>query len=102
MHFTVPSGNLKNKNELKKLKNLHDFFRAVWKMLLDLLVLKFENLDTVRQCGLRCLCFVEEIDDFAVRKGLFYVVVAKVNNCVPVSKSFSPNAIAENDLFLPV
>ena len=71
-------------------------------MLLDLLILKFENLDTVRHCGLRCLCFVKEIDNFAVRKGLFDVVVAKVNNCVPVSKSFSPNAIAENDLFLPV
>jgi hypothetical protein len=93
---------LKNIVRNKGKINLHNLFGTVWEMLLNLFVLKFEHLNAVWHCRLCCLGLVEEIDDFAIWESLFDILVAKINYGVPIAKSFTPNAVAENDFFFAI
>ena len=74
--------------------------RAIREVLLNLVVLKLKDLEAVRESRLRCLGFVEKVDDFASRKGLFYVLILEKDNLVAIRPNLSLHSVRENYLFL--
>ena len=77
-----------------------DFLRAVREVLLDLLVLEFEDLHPVGEGGLGCLCIREEVADFSALEALLDVVVLEEHYLVAIRPDFPLHAVGEDDLFL--
>ena len=71
-------------------------------MLLDLVVAELEYLQFVWESRLGSLCLSKEVDNFAIREGLFDVLVVKIDDSVSIWEWFTLNAIVEDDLFLTV
>lgn len=71
-------------------------------MLFDLVVSKFENLKTIRERGLCCLCLSEVVYNSLISIGLLDVIVVEVDNGVSVREHLSLHSIVEDDLFLSV
>ena len=71
-------------------------------MLLYLLVLELEDLQTVREGGLCGARFCEEIDCASIWEGLLNVFVGEPHYLVAVWPDFAPDSVRKNDLFLSV
>lgn len=100
----VPSGNLDikwNKHKSKRLY-LHNFFCSIREMLLNLLVVEFEHLESVRHRRLSGLGFMEVVDDALIGEGLLQIAVAEVHYCVAVREGLSSHFVAEDHFFLPI
>jgi len=69
-------------------------------MLFNLLVCKFEYLETIRVSRLSSFSLREVVDDPLVREGLLDIFICKVNDQVPIRESLPSNTIRKNDLFL--
>ena len=77
-----------------------DLLRPVWEVLLDLVVLEFEDLEPVRERRLRSLSLGEEVDDFAAREGLFDVLILEEHDLIAILPNLSLDAIGEDDFLL--
>jgi len=53
-------------------------------VLLDLVVAELEYLQFVWESRLSSLCLSKEVDNFAIREGLFDVLVVKVDDSVTI------------------
>ena len=69
-------------------------------MFFNLLVCKFEYLQTIRVRSLRSFSLSEIVNNSLVRKGLLDIFVCKIHNQVAVSVGLPPNPISENDFLL--
>ena len=94
MHFIVPSGNLLH-NYLSWIKDLHNFFRAIWEMLFYLLVSKLEYLESIRECCLGCFGFSKIINYSLIRISLFDIIIIEINDCITVWELFTLNPIVK-------
>ena len=77
-----------------------DLLGLVWEVLLNLVVLELEHLETVGVSRLRCLCLCKKVDDFPSWEGLFDVLVLEKHHLIAVRPNFSLHTVRENDLFL--
>lgn len=71
-------------------------------MLLNLVVCKFEDLQTIWEGGLGGLSLCKIVHDLLVWVGLLDIVVIEVDNGVSVGEDFPLNSIVEDDLFFPI
>ena len=79
-----------------------DFFRPVRVVLLDLLVLEFEDLHAVREGGLSSLGLCEEVAGLASFEALLDVVVLEENDLVAIRPDLPLHSVWENYFFLTV
>ena len=77
-----------------------DFFRPVREVFLDLIVLEFEDLNTVGEGGLRRLRVREEVDDLASLEALLDVIVLEEDYLVAIRPDFPLDTVGEDYLFL--
>lgn len=77
-----------------------DLLSPIWEMLLDLIVLKFENLEAVGESRLCRLRLREEIYDFTTWERLFDVLVLEENDLVAIEPNLTLDTVRENYLFL--
>ena len=81
---------------------LHDLFRLVWEVLLDLVVAKLEDLQFIREGRLRRLCLGEVVDNLAVGECLLDVLVVEVDNGVAVWEGLTLDSVVEDDFLFAV
>lgn len=71
-------------------------------MLLDLIVCKLENLETIGESCLGSLGFSKVIDNLLIGIGLFDIVVVEIYYCIAIREDFSFHSIVKNDFFLSI
>jgi hypothetical protein len=71
-------------------------------MFFNLLIAEFENLKSFRECSLCCFCLCKVVDHFRIWVSLFYIVIVEIDDRISIWESFSPDTVAENDLFLSI
>ena len=71
-------------------------------MLLDLVIRKLKDLQSIWECSLCGLCFCKVIHNFLIREWLFNVIISKVHNWITVRPYFPLDPICENYLFLSI
>lgn len=81
---------------------LHNLLRLIREVLLDLIVTELENLQLIRERGLRSLSLSEVVNYFAIRECLLDVLVVEVDDCVAIWERLSFDSIIEDDLLLSV
>ena len=81
---------------------LHNLLRLIREVLLDLIVTELENLQLIRERGLRSLSLSEVVNYFAIRECLLDILVVEVDDCVAIWERLSFDSIIEDDLLLSV
>ena len=76
-----------------------DLFRSVWEVFLNLIVLEFENLETIRESGLGSFSIREEIHNLASGEGLLDILILKEDNLVAIWPHLSFDSVREGDFF---
>lgn len=71
-------------------------------MFLDLLVGKLEDLESVREGGLRRLCLSKVINNFLVGPSLLDILIVEVYYGVAIREAFSLDTVVEDDLLFAV
>jgi hypothetical protein len=69
-------------------------------MFLNLLIRKFEDLQTVRISRLRGFCLCEIVDHSLIREGLLDILICEKHYQIAVREGLSSDSISENDFFL--
>jgi len=82
--------------------NLHYFLGAIWEVFLDLVIRKFEYLQTIWESCLGCPRLCKIIHDSLICIGLLYIVVIEVDNGVPVREDFSFDTVVEDNFFFAI
>ena len=77
-----------------------DLLRAVREVLLNLVVLEFEDLQAIGESGLRGFSLREEVDDLAAREGLLDVLILEEHHLVTVGPDLSLDPVREYYLLL--
>ena len=85
--------------KLEPLSYLHDLFGSVREVFFDLLVLKFEYLETVLVRCLGSLGLGEVVNHALVWIRLLDIFICEVNYHVPIWKRFPFDSIRKNDFF---
>ena len=81
---------------------LHDFFCSIREVLFDLIVCKFENLETISEGGLCGPCFSKVVDNPLISVCLLDVIVIEVHYGVAVWEYLTLDTIIKDDFFLSV
>lgn len=81
---------------------LHDFFGSIREVLFDLVVCKFENLETISEGSLSCPCLSKVVYNSLIRVCLLDVIVIEVHNGVAIWEYLTFDSIVEDDFFLSV
>ena len=81
---------------------LHDLFSSIWEVLLNLIICKFEYLESIRECCLCSFSLGKVVDDLLVWVGLLDIIIIEVDNGVSVGEDFPFDAIIKNYLLLSV
>ena len=77
-----------------------DLLRAVWEVLLNLVVLEFEDLQAVRERGLRRFSLREEVHDLASGEGLLDVLILEEDDLISIGPDLSLDPVREYYLLL--
>lgn len=71
-------------------------------MFFNLVVGKFENLQSILECCLSCLCLCKVICDFLVRKSLLYILIIEVDDSITIWEWLTLYAIVEDYFFFSI
>ena len=81
---------------------LHDFFGPIREVFFDLIVCKFENLETISERGLSGLCLSKIVDNSLISVCLLDITVIEVDYGVAVWEDLTLHTIVEYYFFLSV
>ena len=77
-----------------------NLFRAIWEVLLDLVVLELEDLKPIWERCLRRLSFREEVDNLTTWESLLDVRILEKDDLIAIRPDLTLDSIWEHDLLL--
>ena len=77
-----------------------NFFSSINKMLLNLIIWKLEDLESIRESCLSSLSIWEVINDFLVWECLLNIIIIEVYYRIAITPNLSLNTVSKDNFFL--